>query len=103
MNPFVMPNLPYDPLKDFALITLLTKNMSLIVTRAGDGPQTIGELISKAKANPGKLNVGAGTITSRLGAILFTKSAGIDVQLIPFKGSAEIGQAVFIRHRGLRS
>ena len=94
MNPFVMPNLPYDPLKDFALITLLTKNMSLIVTRASDGPKTIGELVGKAKANPGKLNVGAGTITSRLGAILFTKSAGIDVQLIPFKGSAEIGQAV---------
>jgi tripartite-type tricarboxylate transporter receptor subunit TctC len=94
MNPFVMPNLPYDPLKDFALITLLTKNMSLIVVRASDGPKSISELISKAKANPGKLNVGAGTITSRLGALLFTKTAGIDVQLIPFKGSTEIGQAV---------
>src|SRR5262249_46541639 len=38
--------------------------------------------------------MGAGTITSRLGALLFAKSAGIDVQLVPFKGSAEIGQAV---------
>src|SRR5262249_48071520 len=47
-----------------------------------------------AKANPGKLNMGAGTITSRLGALLFAKRAGIDVQLVPFKGSAEIGQAV---------
>jgi tripartite-type tricarboxylate transporter receptor subunit TctC len=94
MNPFVMPNLPYDPLKDFALITLLTKNISLIVVRASDGPKTIGELIAKAKANPGKLNMGAGTITSRLGAILFAKTAGIDVQLVPFKGSTEIGQAV---------
>jgi tripartite-type tricarboxylate transporter receptor subunit TctC len=94
MNPFVMPNLPYDPLKDFALITLLTKNISLIVVRASDGPKTIGELIAKAKANPGKLNMGAGTITSRLGALLFAKTAGIDVQLVPFKGSAEIGQAV---------
>ncbi|MEA2988919.1 MAG: hypothetical protein QOG83_1630, partial [Alphaproteobacteria bacterium] len=52
------------------------------------------ELIDKAKANPGKMNMGAGTITSRLGALLFTKTAGIDVQLVPFKGSAEIGQAV---------
>jgi len=94
MNPFVMPNLPYDPLKDFALITLLTKNISLIVVRASDGPKSVAELIAKAKANPGKLNVGAGTITSRLGALLFTKTAGIDVQLIPFKGSTEIGQAV---------
>jgi tripartite-type tricarboxylate transporter receptor subunit TctC len=93
MNPLVTPNLPYDPLKDFAPITLLTKNMSLVVVR-GDGPKTIKELIAKAKANPGKLNMGAGTITSRLGALLFAKSAGIDVQLVPFKGSAEIGQAV---------
>jgi tripartite-type tricarboxylate transporter receptor subunit TctC len=71
----------------------LTKNMSLVVVR-GDGPRTIKELIARAKANPGKLNMGAGTITSRLGALLFAKSAGIDVQLVPFKGSAEIGQAV---------
>jgi len=93
MNPLVTPNLPYDPLKDFAPITLLTKNMSLVVVR-GDGPRTVKELIAKAKANPGKLNMGAGTITSRLGALLFARSAGIDVQLVPFKGSAEIGQAV---------
>jgi tripartite-type tricarboxylate transporter receptor subunit TctC len=59
-----------------------------------DGPPTIKALIEKAKANPGKLNMGAGTITSRLGAILFARRAGIDVQLVPFKGSPEIGQAV---------
>jgi tripartite-type tricarboxylate transporter receptor subunit TctC len=93
MNPLVMPNLPYDALNDFAPITLLTRNISLVVVRS-DGPRTIKELIAKAKANPGKLNMGAGTLTSRLGALLFAKSAGIDVQLVPFKGSAEIGQAV---------
>jgi len=94
MNPLVTPNLPYDPLKDFAPVTLLTKTMSLVVVRGSDGPRSIKELVAKAKANPGKLNMGAGTITSRLGALLFAKSAGIDVQLVPFKGSAEIGQAV---------
>jgi tripartite-type tricarboxylate transporter receptor subunit TctC len=93
MNALVTSNLPYDPLKDFAPITLLTKNMSLVVVRS-DGPRTIKELIAKAKANPGKLNMGAGTITSRLGALLFARTAGIDVQLVPFKGSPEIGQAV---------
>src|SRR5262249_22689316 len=93
MNPLVTPNLPYDPIKDFAPITLLTKNMSLLVVRS-DGPRTVKELIARAKANPGRLNMGAGTITSRLGALLFARSAGIDVQLVPFKGSPEIGQAV---------
>jgi tripartite-type tricarboxylate transporter receptor subunit TctC len=94
MNPLVMSNLPYDPLRDFSLISLLTKNMSLIVVRASDGPKSIKELIAKAKANPGKFNMGAGTITSRLGALLFAKEAGFDAQLVPFKGSAEISQAV---------
>jgi tripartite-type tricarboxylate transporter receptor subunit TctC len=92
-NPLLTPNLPYDPVNDFAPITLLTRNISLIVVRS-DGPQSIKELIAKARANPGKLNMGAGTITSRLGALMFAKSARIDVQLVPFKGSAEIGQAV---------
>jgi tripartite-type tricarboxylate transporter receptor subunit TctC len=67
--------------------------MSLLVVRS-DGPTTVNELVARAKANPGRLNMGAGTITSRLGALLFTKSAGIDVQLIPYKGSAEIVQGV---------
>src|SRR5712692_8317884 len=94
VNPLVIPNLPYDPLKDFSPITLLAKNMLLVVLRASNGPSTVRELIAKAKANPGKLNMGAGTISSRLGAALFAKTAGLDVQLVPFKGSAEIGQAV---------
>ena len=93
LNPLVTPNLPYDPLNDFAPITLLIKTVALVVVRS-DGPKTIKELIAKAKASPGKLNMGAGTITSRLGALQFAKAAEIDVQLVPFKGSAEIGQAV---------
>jgi tripartite-type tricarboxylate transporter receptor subunit TctC len=91
INPLVAPNLPYDPLKDFVLITLLTKTMSLVVVRS-DGPKTIKELVAKAKANPGTLNMGAGTMTSRLGALQFAKAAGIDVQLVPFKGSTVEGK-----------
>src|ERR1700716_3586367 len=82
MNPLITPNLPYDALKDFAPITLLTKNISLVVVR-GDGPRTIKELIARAKANPGKLNMGAGTVTSRLGATLFAPTPGIRAPLIP--------------------
>ena len=93
MNPLVMTSLPYDPQKDLASVTLLTKNISLITTRS-DGPQTIADLVAKAKANPGKLNMGAGTITSRLGALAFTQAAGIDVTLVPYKGSADITQGL---------
>ena len=93
LNPILTANLPYDAARDFAPVTLLAKNMSLIVVRS-DGPATVKELIARAKANPGKLNMGAGTITSRLGALLFAKVAGIELQLIPYKGSAEIVQGL---------
>jgi tripartite-type tricarboxylate transporter receptor subunit TctC len=93
VNPLLTANLPYDPVKDFVPVTLLTRNMSLLVVRS-DGPATAKELIARAKANPGKLNIGAGTITSRLGAMAFVKAAGMEVVLIPYKGSAEIVQGV---------
>ena len=93
LNPLTLTEPALRAAQGFLPITLLTKNMSLVVTRTA-GPKSIKELIEQAKAKPGKMNMGAGTITSRLGAVLFAKTAGIDVQLIPFKGSAEIGQAV---------
>jgi tripartite-type tricarboxylate transporter receptor subunit TctC len=93
MNPLVMKDLPYEPLRDLAPVTLLNKSISLVTVRS-DGPKTIAELIAKAKAHPNTLNMGAGTITSRLGALAFAKAADIDVALVPFKGSIEITQAL---------
>ncbi len=82
--------LSYDPFKDFAAITLTAKNTSLVTVRAADGPKTIAELIARAKANPGRLNYGAGIITTRLAGYLFAREAGIRVQMIPYKGSADV-------------
>ncbi len=94
MNPVTTRNLPYDPFKDFALITMAANNTSLLTVRAADGPKTVQELIAKAKANPGKLNYGAGTITTRLAGYLFNRMAGIDVVFIPYKGSADVVQGL---------
>jgi len=87
LNPITSKNLSYDPLKDFAPITLGSKNTSLLSVRAEDGPKTVKELIARAKASPGKLNYGAGIITTRLAGYLFNREAGLDVQYIPFNGS----------------
>jgi len=87
LNPVTNKSLSYDPLKDFAPITLGSKNTSLLTVRADDGPKTVQELIARAKANPGKLNYGAGIITTRLAGYLFNREAGIEVQYIPFSGS----------------
>src|SRR5262249_8438461 len=93
MNPITVRNLPYDPLKDFAPISLIAQNTSLLLVRA-DGAQSVQDLIAKAKANPGKLNYGAGILTTRLAGYLFGRLAGIDTVFIPYKGSAEVVQGL---------
>jgi tripartite-type tricarboxylate transporter receptor subunit TctC len=92
-NPLIAKNLPYDPAKDFAPVSLLLKDISLITVR-DDGPATLADLIARAKANPGKMTMGAGTLTSRLGALAFASAAGLDITLVPYKGSAEITQGL---------
>jgi tripartite-type tricarboxylate transporter receptor subunit TctC len=93
MNPITTANLPYDAQKDFAPISLTALNTSLLVVPA-NGPKTVQELIAKAKANPGKLNYGAGIITTRLAGYLFSRLAGINTVFIPYKGSAEVVQGL---------
>jgi tripartite-type tricarboxylate transporter receptor subunit TctC len=93
MNPATKTNLPYDPFKDFAPVTLAAKNTSLLTVRAEGGPKTIAELIARGRAS-GKMNYGAGIITTRLAGYMFNRAAGINVQLIPYKGSAEVVQGL---------
>jgi len=94
MNQHLYRNPPYDPLNDFAPITLTAKTMSLIAVSAASGPQTVKELIARAKAAPGKLSYGAGTITTRLMGYLFHKAVGLDIVFVPFKGTPETVQGL---------
>ncbi len=87
MNQYLHKSLPYDPLEDFAPITLTAKTVSVLAVAGAGGPRTAKELIARAKAQPGKLNYGAGTITARLMGHLFHKAAGIDILYVPFKGT----------------
>jgi tripartite-type tricarboxylate transporter receptor subunit TctC len=97
MNQYLYKNLPYDPINGFAPITLVAKTMQLLIVNA-DGPyKTVQDLIAKAKAEPGKLNYGAGTITTKLSGYLFNKAAGINTQLVPYNGSAEVTQGLLTK------
>jgi len=84
-------SLPFDPLKDFVPVSLVGLFDIIIVTRAGGPHRNLAELISAAKAAPGKLNFG--TInpgsTQNLSAELFKSTAGIDVQVVPFRTSPD--------------
>jgi tripartite-type tricarboxylate transporter receptor subunit TctC len=88
MNQYLHKSLPYDPLADFAPITLTAKTISVLAVGAS-GPKSVAELIARAKAEPGRLNYGAGTITAQLMGHLFHKAAGLDIVYVPFKGTPE--------------
>jgi tripartite-type tricarboxylate transporter receptor subunit TctC len=84
----IYTKLPYDTLNDFTPVAVFGQTPLVVVTGAGRY-KTPGELISAAKADPGKLNyatVGAGS-ASHFGAAQLSVSAGISAQHIPFKGS----------------
>ncbi len=66
MNQYLYRSPPYDPFNDFVPITLAAKTMVLLIVNAASDVKTVKELIAKAKAQPGKLNFGAGTITTKL-------------------------------------
>jgi tripartite-type tricarboxylate transporter receptor subunit TctC len=94
MNQYLYKALPYDPINDFAPITTLTKTVSVLAVSGETGPKSVKELIAKAKAAPGTLNYGAGTITAQLMGYRFHKAAGIDIVYVPFKGTPETTQGL---------
>jgi len=96
MNQYLYRALPYDPF-DFAPVTLTAKTMLLLMVNAASDVRSVKTLIAKAKAAPGKLNFGAGTITSKLTGYLFNKAAGVETVLVPYNGSAEVAQGVLTR------
>lgn len=80
--------LPYDTLKDFTPVAVFGQTPLVVVTGAGRY-KTLGELVSAAKADPGKLNyatVGVGS-AAHFGAEQLAVSAGFSAQHVPFKGS----------------
>jgi tripartite-type tricarboxylate transporter receptor subunit TctC len=89
MNQFLYKNLPYDPVSDFAPISLTAKTVSVLAVSTASGLNSVKELIARARAQPGKLNYGAGTITAQLMGHLFHRAAGMDIVYVPYKGTPE--------------
>ena len=81
--------LPYDPVKDFIPITLLSKVPSLIVVNASVPAKNLKEYIALAKSKPGAVNYGsAGNGSSgHLAMAYLNQSTGVDTQHVPYKGT----------------
>jgi tripartite-type tricarboxylate transporter receptor subunit TctC len=89
-NPSIYSKLPYDPTRDLAPVTLMAWSRLAIVVNANSGLKSVPELIQSAKANPGKLNFGAGSITARLTGELFKRKLGLDIVFIPYTGARSV-------------
>jgi tripartite-type tricarboxylate transporter receptor subunit TctC len=92
INPSLYVNLAMDPRKDFAPIGLVASMPVALLAHPSFPAKTIADVIALAKKTPGKINVG----TSALGtggymcAELFKSEAGVDVAIIPYKGTAPV-------------
>jgi tripartite-type tricarboxylate transporter receptor subunit TctC len=81
----------YEPLKDFAPISLIAVNPFMLVVNPAIPAKNVKELIALLKANPGKYSFassGSGA-TSHLMSVLFNSMAGVDAVHVPYKGSSQ--------------
>ncbi len=88
--PSLYPKLPYDPVKDFAPVALMTRLQGIVVSGPSFPPNSVKELIAYARTRPGEVNF-ASTGTGGIGHLtleLIKKMAGISMTHVPYKGSA---------------
>ena len=89
VNPSLYKAMPFDPMKDFAPVALLSSQPLIIVVDEKAPYKTLAEFVEAAKKNPGKINMasaGNGTI-GHIGGELFQRRAGIKLTHVPYKGA----------------
>ena len=89
-NPALRPQLPYDPLRDFAPVSLLANSAFILVVNPSLPAKSVAEFIALAKAKPGSLNyasAGQGSSLHMTGEI-FKATTGVDIVHVAYKGTA---------------
>jgi tripartite-type tricarboxylate transporter receptor subunit TctC len=88
--PVLQPKLPYEPVRDFAPVTLLATSAFILVVNPAVQAKSVKELIALAKAKPGQLNYGSSGSGSSLHMTgeLFKLASGTDITHVPYKGTS---------------
>ena len=96
VNPAINRNLGYVPERDFAPVTKVTSSPLVVAVHPSLPVHSIPELIAYAKKMPGKLNYGSSGNGSapHLGAVLFSRVAGVEMVHVPYKGGGPAVQAL---------
>jgi len=89
-QPFMRANLPYDPQRDFTMISLVATSGNVIVVNLDVPVKTVNELIQLAKSSPTPLFYGTPAFgaTGHLAAEMFNQMAGTKLRQVPYKGAA---------------
>jgi tripartite-type tricarboxylate transporter receptor subunit TctC len=90
ISPSLYKNLPYDPVKDFAPISLIGTTPNILVVNPSVPAKSVSEFIALAKASPGKLYYGSSGVgaSPHLTMELFKSQTGTNIVHVPFKGSS---------------
>jgi tripartite-type tricarboxylate transporter receptor subunit TctC len=94
VNVALFKSLPYDPVTDFAPLSMMMRAPALLVVPSQSNYNSVSELVAAAKAQPGKLDYGSGSAGYQLMAELFNDVAGVQLFHVPFKGASEAMTAV---------
>jgi tripartite-type tricarboxylate transporter receptor subunit TctC len=86
-NEHLFKKLPYDPVKDFEPVTLLSKGGQILVVNNALPVGSVGDLVKLAKAKPGKLSFGYGSSSSRVAGELFKQMTGTYIVSIPYRSN----------------
>ena len=86
-NEHLFKTLPYDPVKDFAPVTLLGKGGQIMIVNMKVPANTVQEFIALAKKDPGKYTFGSGSSSSRIAGELFQQMAGVKLLHVPYKSN----------------
>ncbi len=110
LSPHLQKKLPYDPVRDFAPVTMLIASPYVLVVHPSVAAANVKELVALAKARPGQINYGSGGNGSapHFASEMFNTAAGIKLVHIPYKGSTPavidlIGGQVQVMFTGIPS
>jgi tripartite-type tricarboxylate transporter receptor subunit TctC len=94
INPATYSRLPYDPVRDFAPISMICSFPLLLVVDPKLPVKSVKELIDYAKANPGKSNYASSAGIFQIASEMFKQRTGTKIEMISYKGSGESVQSV---------
>ncbi|MEQ1776890.1 MAG: tripartite tricarboxylate transporter substrate binding protein [Burkholderiales bacterium] len=88
-NPYLFKRLPFDPLTDFSLLTMIANAGHVLVVHPAVPARNVKELIALAKARPGKLSYGSAGAGSTVGIVaeVFKSIVKVDILQVPYKGT----------------